>query len=114
MFDALDLRLHESVLAASCADFFIAPHGNGTNFTSLANIPGILHGPRRFLGLAPGWRGTATQLPNPRQHGVPALVLAPAWDADDADRLNSGLYDLDVDELSGLVLDLARAALAGG
>jgi len=109
IFDALGLALHESIVAAQCADFFIAPHGNGTNFTSLANVPGILHGPRRFMGFVPDQREPVPLVPNPRQNAVASLALPPVWDDGDPDGLNNGLYDLDPEALLRLALDMAGA-----
>lgn len=42
-YDALDCKIHETVVWAHAIDFYIAPYGNGTNFTSLANKTGIVH-----------------------------------------------------------------------
>lgn len=42
-YDGLGTSLFEALAWAGRADFFIAPFGNGTGFTSIANIPGVVH-----------------------------------------------------------------------
>lgn len=42
-YDALDCKMPETVVWAYAIDLFIAPYGNGTNFTSIANKAGIAH-----------------------------------------------------------------------
>ncbi|SNS11869.1 hypothetical protein SAMN04488503_2823 [Humidesulfovibrio mexicanus] len=42
-FDGLGTSLYEALAWARKADFFIAPYGNGTGITSIANIPGVIH-----------------------------------------------------------------------
>lgn len=41
--DGLGTTLYEALAWAQRADFFIAPYGNGTGITSIANIPGVIH-----------------------------------------------------------------------
>lgn len=41
--DGLGTNLFEALTWASATDFFIAPLGNGTGFTSIANKPGVVH-----------------------------------------------------------------------
>ncbi|MCM0753975.1 hypothetical protein M7784_01775 [Desulfovibrio aminophilus] len=42
-YDGLGTTVFEALAWASATDFFIAPHANGTIFTSIANKPGVAH-----------------------------------------------------------------------
>ncbi|MBF0482620.1 MAG: hypothetical protein HQK82_13250, partial [Desulfovibrionaceae bacterium] len=107
VFDATALALHESVVCVHLADFCIIAYGNGLTFPNIANLPGILHGPRKIMGLAPDVTQPVPFAPIARENAAGWVCAPPVNEQDEADYLNAGNYDLDVPVLTELALDLA-------
>lgn len=42
-YNALNCKIHETIFWLTHCTFFIGPYGNNTVFTSIANLPGVIH-----------------------------------------------------------------------
>ncbi|MCF6150677.1 MAG: hypothetical protein E3K37_18775 [Candidatus Kuenenia sp.] len=52
-YNALDCKIHETIVWAYTIDLFIAPFGNGTNFTSIVNKAGVIHTHSKWMRSEP-------------------------------------------------------------
>jgi hypothetical protein len=102
-FDGLGTTLFEALAWARRADFFIAPFGNGTGITSIANIPGVVHTHEE-------WGKAEPFCINRRENCALALPVVGRTLHEPGRDSYSSDYELDWRE----VLDAARRVLSGG
>ncbi len=100
-FDGLGTTLFEALAWARHADFFIAPFGNGTGITSIANTPGVVHTHEE-------WAKPGPFCVNRREDCALALPVAGRTIPGPGQDIYSADYELDWRE----VLDAARLVLA--
>lgn len=101
-YDGLGTSLFEALAWACQADFFIAPFGNGTGFTSIANIPGVVHTHEE-------WAKAEPFCINRRENCALALPVSGRTIPAPGEDIYSADYELDWRE----VLHAARLVLAG-
>lgn len=101
-YDGLGTSLFEALAWAGQADFFIAPFGNGTGFTSIANIPGVVHTHEE-------WAKAEPFCINRRENCALALPVTGQTIATPGEDIYSADYELDWRE----VLHAARLVLTG-
>lgn len=102
-FDGLGTTLFEALAWAKHADLFIAPFGNGTGITSIANKPGVAHTHEE-------WGKTGPFCINRRENCALALPVVGRTLREPGRDSYSSDYELDWRE----VLDAARIVLSGG
>ncbi|MBF0482433.1 MAG: hypothetical protein HQK81_01300 [Desulfovibrionaceae bacterium] len=94
VFNALHKRIADSYYWAFCVDLHLSPHGNTTTFTTLANVPGVVHSNAAFLDLYAERLGGGLVCPNPRENPAPCLAVYPVAETAEA---NLYLRDYELD-----------------
>jgi hypothetical protein len=80
VLDAVGLTLHETLALAGRCRLFLGPHGNNSWFTTIANLPGVVHTHRRWVRPEP-------YVINPREnsalvHPLPGGAVTDVGEAD--------------------------------
>lgn len=108
-YNALQCEIFETIVWTHNIDFFIAPFGAGTIFTSIANKKGVIYGHKEWIA---EWAKSEPFCINRREN--PLLSIPVAGDSVGLDAVFTGNYEVDWKDIYNAILGIINTLYEEG